>query len=281
MIRRGQFKLNFEELWQEGMKDWHGNMPERMLDDSLEEKYWTESIARKTIGQTDPYASIIFEQIKTHIAPTDAVLEIGPGWGNYTFPLLKHAHQVTCVDSSESVLRYLQQCCEEKGHTNTEFIHEKWETYSDVAPHDVVLGVNCFYRMLEIKETLRNMNNGAKKLAIIGMTSGPIQPHYNILHEKFGYDIKFPRRDYIDLLNILYEMDIYANCQLIKLERMYRYDTYAQLVEAQSKKVLNTTFEREHVETALANFVELHDGQYCYRHDFHAALISWQPVTKI
>jgi hypothetical protein len=145
----------------------------------------------------------------------------------------------------------------------------------------VVLGVNCFYRMLDIKETLRNMNNSAKKIVVIGMTSGPIQPHYNVLHEKFGYDIKFPRRDYIDLLNILYEMEIYANCQLIKLERVHRYDTYAQLIEAQSKKILNGTFERKHVEMTLADFVELRDGQYCYRHDFHAALISWQPTTRI
>jgi cyclopropane fatty-acyl-phospholipid synthase-like methyltransferase len=143
MITRGQFKINFEELWQEGMKDWHGNMPERMLDDSLEEKYWKESIARKTVGQTDPYAELIFAQIKTHVAPTDTVLEIGSGWGNYTFPLVMHSHHVTCVDSSASVLRYLQQCCDKMGHNNTTFIHEKWEMYEDAALHDVVCGAWC------------------------------------------------------------------------------------------------------------------------------------------
>ena len=89
--------------------------------------------------------------------------------------------------------------------------------------------------MYEIKAALYHMNRLAKKRAIIGMTTGPIQPHYEQLYEKYGYDIKFPRRDYIEFLNLLYEMDIYADCQIIPLERVYEYESYEQLVATQSK----------------------------------------------
>ena len=90
--------------------------------------------------------------------------------------------------------------------------------------------------MYEIKATLYHMNRLARKRAIIGMTTGPIQPHYEKLYEKYGYDIKFPRRDYIEFLNLLYEMDIYADCQIIPLERVYEYESYEQLVTTQSKR---------------------------------------------
>ncbi|PJO41315.1 class I SAM-dependent methyltransferase [Lysinibacillus xylanilyticus] len=277
MTRKGPLAINYEALWQEGMKDWHGQMPERMVNDQLEEQFWAQSIARKKAGQTDPYAEKIFQEIKKSIQSEDSVLEIGPGWGNYTFPLADHVRELTCIDSSESILSYLENCMEDKQHVS--YIHAKWESLAkdEVEAHDIVIGVNCFYRMYEIKSALYHMNRLAKKRAIIGMTTGPIQPHYEILYEKYGYDIKFPRRDYIEFLNLLYEMDIYAECKIIPLERVYEYESYEQLVTIQSKKILNDTFNREHVEEALLPFIEEKNGRYYYRHDFHAALVSWEP----
>ncbi|MCL1700480.1 class I SAM-dependent methyltransferase [Lysinibacillus sp. Bpr_S20] len=276
MTRKGPLAIDYEALWQEGMKDWHGQMPERMVNDQLEEQFWAQSIARKKAGQTDPYAAKIFQEIKKSIQPEHSVLEIGPGWGNYTFPLANHARKLTCVDSSESILSYLESCLEDKQHVS--YIHAKWECLADeIEEHDIVIGVNCFYRMYEIKAALFHMNRLAKKRAIIGMTTGPIQPHYEILYEKYGYDIKFPRRDYIEFLNLLYEMDIYAECKIIPLERVYEYDSYEQLVTPQSKKILNDTFHRAHVEESLLPFIEEKNGRYYYRHDFHAALVSWEP----
>ncbi|MGN4124716.1 class I SAM-dependent methyltransferase [Lysinibacillus sphaericus] len=277
MTRKGPLAINYEALWQEGMKDWQGQMPERMVNDHLEEQFWSQSIARKKTGQTDPYAARIFAEIKRSIQPEHSVLEIGPGWGNYTFPLADYVRELTCVDSSASILTYLQSCLQHKEHVS--YVHAKWEELgeNDMQTHDIVIGVNCFYRMYEIKAALFHMNRLAKKRAIIGMTTGPIQPHYELLHTKYGYDIKFPRRDYIEFLNLLYEMDIYAECKVIPLKRVYEYDTYEQLVTTQSKKILNMDFNRAHIEESLAPFIEEKDGRYYYRHDFHAALVSWEP----
>ncbi|MFB7155916.1 MULTISPECIES: class I SAM-dependent methyltransferase [unclassified Lysinibacillus] len=277
MTRKGPLAIDYEALWQEGMKDWHGQMPERMVNDQLEEQFWAQSIARKRTGQTDPYAAKIFQEIKKSIQTEHSVLEIGPGWGNYTFPLADHVRKLTCVDSSESILSYLENCMEDKQHVS--YLHAKWESLAEdeVKTHDIVIGVNCFYRMYDIKSALCHMNRLAKKRAIIGMTTGPIQPHYEILYEKYGYDIKFPRRDYIEFLNLLYEMDIYAECKIIPLERVYEYDSFEQLVTTQSKKILNDTFNRAHVEESLLPFIEEKNGRYYYRHDFHAALVSWEP----
>ncbi len=277
MTRKGPLAIDYEALWQEGMKDWQGQMPERMVNDQLEEQFWAQSISRKKAGQTDPYAAKIFQEIKKSIQPEQSVLEIGPGWGNYTFPLADHVQKLTCVDSSASILTYLENCMEDRQRVS--YLHAKWENLAEdeVEAHDIVIGVNCFYRMYDIKSALYHMNRLAKKRAIIGMTTGPIQPHYEILYEKYGYDIKFPRRDYIEFLNLLYEMDIYAECKIIPLERVYEYDSYEQLVTTQSKKILNDTFNRAHVEESLLPFIEEKNGRYYYRHDFHAALVSWEP----
>lgn len=272
---KGPLCIDFEALWQEGMHDWHGKMPERMTDDGLEEAFWSQSMAKKQPMQTDAHAVPIFNAMKTHIDASDSVLEIGPGWGNYTFPLQEHAKSVTCVDSSDSVLQYLKQFTRE----HVTFRHGKFEKLA-LDKHDIVLGVNCFYRMYYMNATLRKMNALANKKAIIGMTTGPIQPHYTILHEKYGYDVKFPRRDYIEIVNMLYQLGIYADCQILKLERKHTYTNTEQLVKANMKKLMDASVTQRQVEEALAPFITYENGQYIYTYPFHAAIISWTPVTS-
>ncbi|MBN6886715.1 methyltransferase family protein [Cytobacillus horneckiae] len=274
MMKGSPLQINFEKLWKEGMLDWHGNMPERMVNDELEEAFWAQSMQKKSYKQIDDYAKIIYEKIKQHIPQNASCIEIGPGWGNYTFPLSEDVQSLTLVDGSESVLSYLKQYFTNDAHI--QFVHSKWEE-AQIEPHDVVIGVNCFYRMYEMNAALKKMNMLAKKRAIIGLTTGPIQPHYIALEEQYGYDIKYPRRDYIAIVNMLYQLGIYADCEMLKLERVYRYETLEQLYEAQSKKVLSPQFEMTHVKAALEGFITMEDGLFVYRHPFYAAIISWEP----
>lgn len=272
---KGPLAIDFEALWQEGMHDWEGNMPERMVDDTLEEAFWSQSMAKKTYKQTDAHAIPIYERIQKHIPKNASCIEVGPGWGNYTFPLREDVNTLTLVDGSASVIQYLQQYfVDDKA---VRFVHAKWEE-ANLLKHDIVVGVNCFYRMYEMKAALKKMNEFANKRVIIGLTTGPIQPHYIILDEQFGYEIKYPRRDYIGIVNILYQLGIYADCEMIRLERIYRYESYAALYEAQSKKILSATFELEHVKQSLAGFITEENGEILYRHTFYAAIISWEPV---
>lgn len=47
MIKESPLQFDFEKLWKEGMLDWHGKMPERMIDDELEEAFWAQSMKKK------------------------------------------------------------------------------------------------------------------------------------------------------------------------------------------------------------------------------------------
>ncbi|SES35084.1 class I SAM-dependent methyltransferase [Psychrobacillus sp. OK032] len=267
--------IDFEKLWKQGMHDWYGVMPERMTNDALEEAFWEQSMQKKTYRQTDAHAKSIYAKIRKYIPENATCLEIGPGWGNYTFPLREDVVQLTLVDGSESVLRYLQQYFVED--EAVQFVHAKWEE-AQVEPHDIVIGVNCYYRIYEMNASLLKMNMLAKKRAIIGLTTGPIQPHYVVLDQQYGYKIKYPRRDYIEIVNMLYQLGIYADCEMLPLERTYRYDSYEALYNAQSKKILNETFRVDDIKSALVDFISEENGQIVYRHKFYAAIISWEPV---
>lgn len=71
--------------------------------------------------------------------------------------------------------------------------------------------------MSEIGHTLLKMNDSAARLAIVGMTTGPEKPHYMELKQR-GYTINLRRRDYIHILNVLYQLGILADCKIVKLK---------------------------------------------------------------
>ncbi|WP_258394634.1 hypothetical protein [Paenibacillus sp. MDMC362] len=57
-----RFDMNFKELWLEGMKDWNGNLPERMSDDLKEEAFWEGFVTKKT-DALDDYATDIRREL--------------------------------------------------------------------------------------------------------------------------------------------------------------------------------------------------------------------------
>lgn len=66
MTRKGPLAINFEALWQEGMKDWQGHMPERMVNDQLEEQFWAQSVARKNMGKRIHMLLVFFRSFKKY-----------------------------------------------------------------------------------------------------------------------------------------------------------------------------------------------------------------------
>lgn len=133
--------------------------------------------------------------------------------------------------------------------------------------------------MQDIEQALINMNNTARRLAIVGVTSGPEKPHLWDLHHELGYKVKFGRRDYIYLLNLLYEMGIDANCRIINLQRMNRYSSEEQLINQNLDVILNDEFDKQAAKDILFRYVKKENEEFVYPHHFKAALLYWKPES--
>ncbi|OAH55738.1 hypothetical protein AWH48_03415 [Domibacillus aminovorans] len=272
---------NYIDLWKENMKEWDGTLSNRMIHDEAEEGFWHSFMEKKKQMGGDyinSYAYRIQEELLTLLRTNDRVVEIGPGWGNYTFCVAENVKHLTCVDSSQSVINFLSDESEKHQLNNVSFINDKWEHISMKESYDVVFGVNCYYRISNIEESLLKMNKVASRLAIVGMTSGPEKPHYVNLHREQGYSIKFRRRDYIHLQNILYQLGIMANCKIIEIPSVSTYPSYESLIRDNVSKILTKDYNKQEVEQALSPYVIEKDGRYEYPYTFHAALIYWKPI---
>lgn len=167
------------------------------------------------------------------------------------------------------------------GLTNMSYVHAKWEEMPGDELADVVFGVNCYYRMQDIDQARINLNNGARRLAMIGMTSGPKKPHYWDIHQELGYRIKFSRRDYIHLTNLLYGLGIDVNCKIIDLQRTYTYASEQQFIEQNLNGILTPDFDRTEAMNILLRYTSTVDGKVVYVHHFKAALLYWKPEQRL
>jgi protein-L-isoaspartate O-methyltransferase len=271
-----QKDYDYIELWNEAMIDHNGNIPKRLIDDQTEEAFWTSMLEGKKRHKPDPYAQIVQQELLPLLNSDDHVLEIGPGWGNYTFAIANKVQKLTCIDSSKSIVQFLESQAIVKGLCNMELIYDKWESEKEREKYDVVFGFNCYYRMHDIGKALLKMNKSANRLVIAGMTTGPEKPHYMELHQ-MGYRINLRRRDYIHILNVLYQLGIMANCKIVKLQSRKSYSTYEKLIRDNTTKILNEHYDGHEVETVINKYVTEQDGTYDYVYPFHAALMYWNP----
>jgi protein-L-isoaspartate O-methyltransferase len=272
-----QKSYDYIELWKESLMDHDGNIPKRLKDDRAEEAFWSTMVERKKQHKPDPYAQVVQKELLPLLHSDDHVLEIGPGWGNYTFEIADKVRKITCIDSSKSIVQFLESQAAIKGVHNMQLIHEKWESEKEKGKYDVVFGFNCYYRMYDIGKALLKMNESANRLVIVGMTTGPEKPHYMELHQ-MGYKINLRRRDYIHILNVLYQLGIMANCKIVKLQSKKIYSSYKELIRDNTTKILDTHYKAHEVETILNKYVVEQDGTYEYVYPFHAALMYWNPV---
>ncbi|WP_051986427.1 class I SAM-dependent methyltransferase [Clostridium amazonitimonense] len=270
-----KFNLDFNKLWLEGMKDGEGQLSERMKKDEEEEKFWRDFFNKNRKGALgDKEIAPLRERLVGLLNKDYNVLEIGPGWGNYSYAIAEKVKKLTCIDISKAVINFVGTEGEKRNIFNMEFIHSKFEDFHAKDSYDVVLGVNCFYRMKDMKSVIQKMTSYGKKLRIIGMTSGPDRQHYLELHEKFGYEIDSPRRDYIHIYNILYEMGLFPNVEVVDLKRDFVYESHEELIKDNVKKILGK-YDLKEVEKSILKRVKINDGKYVYAHEFKGILIYW------
>lgn len=270
------------EHWRRAMEEWSGGYSMRTLDDAEERKFWAGFMKDRKGWRQDEYAGPIAERMKEIIEPLhpDRILEIGPGWGNYTFMLAGLCKEMRCTDISEDVLNYIRETGRSMGY---EIRMEacKWEEYEGVRA-DVIVAFNCFYRMREIEKCLEKINEYADRLCVIGMTSGPDQPYFKEMEHVMGAEIKYHRLDYIYLYNILYRMGIDCNVAIVPVHRRDMFASLEEAVEQECRRIRSQSYDRHQAKKILEKYLKQEpDGSFSYDHTFYSAILYWEPKKLI
>ena len=163
-----------------------------------------------------------------HLLPTDTVLDMGAGTGRFAIPIAKQAAHVTAIEPSSGMSSYLKKGMEEAGLTNYSVIPKRWEDIvigRDLHVHDVVFASNSL-GFPDLAAGLKKLNDAAGRsvhlLWFAGRERHPIEPE---LARRLGREDKrglMP--DYLFIVHVLHDMDIYANVQVDQVKYSHTYD---------------------------------------------------------
>ena len=144
------------------------------------------------------------------------VLDIGSGPGILSVPLAKTVKHVTALDPSSAMLRCLENNAQREGLENITLINKRWEDVDigkDMEAHDIVIASHSL-TMLDLKGALIKMNEASDKAVYLIAGAGKQAWDYLELWPKLYGEPYVPGPDYIFIVNILYQMGIYANMEI-------------------------------------------------------------------
>lgn len=283
---RADLKSDFSALWREALKQDDGTYSRRLSDDQAEKEFWHHFMEKKSTYQQDGWAHTMLREVKELISPyqISTILEIGPGWGNFTMELADCCDMLTCVDISEDVLQYIEQTAKELGKKNIFTICSKWEDMTCDRNYDIVFGYNCFYRMLDLKECVNIMNRIAARLCIMGMSIQNLTPCDRELQETLGAEVKYDKKDYIYFVNTLYQMGIDANVKVVPLTREVAYRNWEETLRGVMSRIHNREtlleLQGEAVDRILHKyFKQAEDGSYHGQLSYRGTLVYWESLA--
>ncbi|OWT33013.1 SAM-dependent methyltransferase [Methanobrevibacter sp. 87.7] len=179
----------------------------------------------------DDYKTSLLKKLDI-LSKEDTVLDIGCGEGTITIPIAKKVKKVKGIDSSENMLKILNEKCDKENVNNVNTVLKPIEEikYEDIGNYDAVVASRSLNSIIPIKKTLEEINKIANKYVFITLFGPENWKLEREFQEYIGNDPKdFPAYTY--LINILYNMGIYANVERMDIESYREYDSIEDAID--------------------------------------------------
>ncbi|HET9921572.1 MAG TPA: class I SAM-dependent methyltransferase [Ktedonobacteraceae bacterium] len=170
-------------------------------------------------AQNDPF----FQRVRAEVTPETTVLDVGAGTGRFTLALAPLAQHVTAVEPSAAMLGYLRQDAQDAGLTNISYVQYTWQEAPVDLHADIVICSHVLYPIRDIEPFLAKLRAATDRACYIyhrataiDMLTAPIWRHFH------GSERQYPPA-YIHVLDVLFEMGIYAEVEIVKLLPTLRY----------------------------------------------------------
>lgn len=161
------------------------------------------------------------------IRPGETVFDMGCASGTLALPLAEAGHRVFAADFSKGMLELLNQQVTERGLsdriTTTQLDwNEDWSRY-DIPVCDVAIASRSMI-VSDLEAAIDKLQSKAeRKVCIVEPTTE--SPHFNVnIAEYIGYS-RFPKPDYMYLINILFERGIMPELNYIYSGRTDYFDS--------------------------------------------------------
>ncbi len=214
------------------------------------------------------------------VTPQMSVLDVGAGTGRFTVALAPQARHVTAVEPSAAMLNYLRQDVSERGLTNVSCLQTSWQEAPDDLQADIVICSHVLYPIRDIVPFLAKLHVAALQGCYLYLFATHLDAQLNPLWRHFHDEERRPPPGYIHVLDVLYEMGIYANVEIVKLSSSLGYPSLDVAVQELLERLILPDDEQTRAELyrLLAGWLVERDGMLVMpAQEVVCAIVWWQP----
>lgn len=186
------------------------------------------------------------------IDKTSRVLDIGAGPGTLALPLSPLVAEITAVEPGEGMVAILDGHIWREGITNISCIRKTWEDV-DISDdldgkYDVVIA-SLSLTMHDIRAALAKMDAVSRKYVyLFWFVDSPFwEKMYDDLWVKLHGSPYYPGPKADCLFNVLYQMGIFANVEMLPLDKEYRFASEKEMTAFFRRRFSVTTPEQEKI----------------------------------
>ena len=198
---------------------------------------------KDTVAQ-DP----LFIRLREKVGSHSSVLDVGAGTGRFSLALAPLVHHVVAVEPSAAMLNFLRQDAASKGLKNISFVQSTWQEASDNLQADIVICSHVVYPIRDIEPFLLKLQAASLQTCYIYARATHIDALTADLWRHFHHDERCMPPGYIHVLDVLYEIGIYANVEVITVPSSLRYPSLDVAVTEMAEQLILPDDEKTRAE---------------------------------
>lgn len=226
------------DFWDRRAKNYHRSTRESIADDPL------------------------FLRLSSRITGQTTMLDVGAGTGRFTIALAPLVKEIVAVEPNSSMLGFLRQDTIQQHLTNVSFVQSTWQEAPDDLQADVAICSHVLYPIREIDAFLAKLLNATRERCFIYMWATHLDGLTAHLWRHFHGEERHLPPTYIHALDVLYEMEWYANVEIVNVLPFTHYASLEKAVDEMLERLIlpNDTASREELRSLLANWLVERNG---------------------
>lgn len=168
--------------------------------------------ATREHATSDPF----YLHLREVVTRRSSLLDVGAGTGRFTLAFAPLVERVIALEPSASMLEYLREELAALGITNVQTLQMTWEDAPADLRADFVICSHVLYPLLKIEPFLRKLHAASTRACYLYLRATHIDALTAPLWRHFHGEERYLPPCYIHVLDVLFEMGIYAQVQVVK-----------------------------------------------------------------
>jgi SAM-dependent methyltransferase len=192
----------------------------------------------------DPFYLRLCEKVSTHLS----VLDVGAGTGRFSLALAPKVDKIIAVEPSEAMLDFLRLDAADKDLRNISYVQTTWQAAPDYLQADIVICSHVIYPVRDIQPFLLKLQNATLQGCYVYVRATHIDALTAGFWRHFHHDERCLPPSYIHVVEVLYEMGIFANVEIVSHPPSMRYPSLDVAVSEMTEQLILPEDEKTRVE---------------------------------